>query len=60
VAFLRRHNLPIIPAAIGNRRSYARAVSSGRAVTEFEPRGKAAQEIRAVWAWVKERLNGPA
>ena len=60
VTFLRKHNLPIVPTAIGNRSAYARAVSSGRSVTEFEPRGKAAQEIRAVWAWVKERLNGLA
>ncbi len=27
------------------------------AVTEFEAEGKAAEEIRALWAWIKDTLE---
>lgn len=40
--------LPVANTAIGDRRPYARAVQSGRAVNEFEPDGKAAEEINAL------------
>ena len=33
------------------------AVATGRAVTEFESDGKAATEIRALWAWLKEQMQ---
>jgi chromosome partitioning protein len=40
--------LPVADTAIGDRRPYARAVQTGRAVIEFEPEGKAAEEINAL------------
>jgi len=42
---------------IVDRRAFARAVATGRAVTEFEGDGKAAGEIRALWAWLKEQME---
>jgi chromosome partitioning protein len=57
--FLTRYGYPIFPGQITERRSFARAVASGRAVTEFETHGKAADEIRSLWTWLdKELLNG--
>jgi chromosome partitioning protein len=53
-AALAMHGVPVAPVRIGARRAYARAMASGRAVTEFAPRGKAAQEIAALWQWVQE------
>lgn len=50
------YGLPIAPVEITERRAFARAVASGRAVTEFENNGKAAEEIRALWLWLKEQL----
>lgn len=47
---------PIAPVAIGQRQAYVRAMSTGRAVTEFEPAGKAAEEMRALWGWIESRL----
>ena len=38
-------------------RAFARAVASGRAVTEFESNGKAAEEIRALWEWLKGQME---
>jgi chromosome partitioning protein len=44
--------LPLAPA-IGDRVAYKRAVASGQAVVEFEPEGKAADEIKALWRWIR-------
>jgi chromosome partitioning protein len=51
------HGLSIAPIEITERRAYARAVATGRAVTEFESDGKAAAEIRALAAWFKEQMQ---
>ena len=53
---LSKYGLPVSPVHIHERRAYARAVISGRSVAEFEPSGKAAQEIAALWQWLKEQL----
>lgn len=50
------YGLPIAPVDITERRAFARAVASGRAVTEFESDGKAAAEIRALWQWLKGQM----
>jgi chromosome partitioning protein len=50
------YGVPIAPVEIIDRRAFARAVATGRAVTEFESDGKAATEIRALWAWLKEQM----
>ena len=54
---LAEYGLPIAPVEIMDRRAFARAVATGRAVTEFESDGKAATEIRALWAWLKEQMQ---
>jgi chromosome partitioning protein len=51
------YGLPVSPVAITDRRAFARAVASGRAVTEFESDGKAADEIRQLWQWLKEQMR---
>ena len=48
------YGFPVAPVLIGERRTYARAVAGGYAVTEYEPQGKAAQEIAALWRWLHE------
>lgn len=53
---LETYPFPIAPVAIGQRQAYVRAMSTGRAVTEFEPAGKAATEMRALWGWIEGRL----
>ncbi len=51
---LAEYGLPIAPVEIIDRRAFARAVATGRAVTEFESDGKGGTERRAHWAWLKE------
>lgn len=54
---LAEYGLPISPIEIIDRRAFARAVATGRAVTEFESDGKAAGEIRTLWNWLKEQIQ---
>jgi chromosome partitioning protein len=51
---LEKQGLPVLDTEIGERRSYARAVASGRAVAEFEPEGRAAYEISRLWREIKK------
>lgn len=48
--------VPVAPVAIGQRASFAHALITGRAVSEFEPDGKASHELRSLWAWIGEQL----
>jgi len=54
---LEGYGWPVAPVEITERRAFARAVASGRAVTEFEANGKAAEEVRALWHWLKEKMQ---
>lgn len=54
---LEGYGLPIVPGEITDRRAFSRAVTTGSAVTEFEADGKAAEEIRALWAWINDTLK---
>ncbi|QND84638.1 ParA family protein [Chromobacterium vaccinii] len=47
----------VAPVEIGERIAFSRAIATGRSVTEFDPRGKAAAEIRALWQWIKEKAR---
>ena len=42
--------LPVLPTSLAQRSAFMRSVNTGRAVTEFEPRGKAAAEVHALQA----------
>jgi chromosome partitioning protein len=52
---LARYGLEVAPPEVTERRAFARAIATGRAVTEFETDGRAAAEIRALWAWLREQ-----
>jgi chromosome partitioning protein len=49
--------VPVLDVTICDRRAFFRALASGRSVTEFEPHGRAAEEVRALWKWSKEQLQ---
>jgi chromosome partitioning protein len=54
---LERHGFPVAPIAPGYRTPFVRAISTGKAVSEFEPKGKAAEEINALWEWIRKALK---
>ena len=47
----------VAPIHIVMRIAYQDAQSAGMAVTEYEPEGKAAQEIRQLWNWITKKLE---
>jgi chromosome partitioning protein len=42
----------VAPVALGHRSAYANAWIDGRSVEEYDPKGKAADEIRALYKWM--------
>lgn len=48
---------PVAPVHLVSRHSYQDAQGAGLGVTEYDPTGKAAQEIRQLWAWVLRKLK---
>ena len=50
-------NLPVCPAAFGYRVAFDHAGSLGLNAQEYEPRGKAAEEIKHVYKFVRKRVN---
>jgi len=46
---------PVIPVRMYNRVAYGHAVNGGHSVEEYEPGGKAAEEIRALYRWIMKR-----
>lgn len=50
-------SLPLAPHPISSLVAYARAITAGQGVTEYEPQGKAALEILALWGWIAEHFE---
>ena len=47
----------LAPCMIALRTDFLDAMTAGQGVTETSTRGKAAAEIRLLWAWVKNRME---
>jgi chromosome partitioning protein len=53
---LQAYGVPLAPVSVTQRAALAHALIDGRAVQEFEPDGRAAAEIRALWEWIRGKL----
>ena len=49
--------LPVAPIVIWQRVAWGHAFSGGWGVSEYEPSGKAADEMRRLWQWIKSELE---
>jgi len=58
-AWLVARGVAVCPAMLGERVTYQDAYALGLAVSEVEPNGKAAQEIREVYLYISRLLNLP-
>ncbi len=47
----------VAPVTICQRAAFTHAVIGGRTAVEFEPDGKAAEEISALWEWARSTLK---
>lgn len=46
----------LVGPVVSERVAHRDAIASGLGVTELDPTGKAASEIRELWAWTKQRM----
>jgi hypothetical protein len=46
--------LNLVPVSVSNLVAYARAITAGQGVTEFEPDGKAAAEMRTLFGEITD------
>ncbi len=51
------YNIPIAPAQLVQRNAFVHSLTEGLTAQEYEPEGKAAQEIRSLFAWLCEYAN---
>ena len=51
------YNIPIAPAQLVQRNAFVHSLTEGLTAQEYEPEGKAAQEIRSLFAWLCEHAN---
>lgn len=49
----------VAPVVICQRAAYGHSIIAGQTAQEFEPEGKAAEEIGALWQWVQGELKIP-
>ncbi|MCV3769066.1 ParA family protein [Rhizobium sp. TRM95796] len=47
----------VCPVVIGARVAFQDAIDTGRGISELQQRGKALDEFRSLWAWLRVRLN---
>lgn len=56
-AVVQSYGLPLAPVHLVNRAAYQHATVTGQTAEEYEPAGKAATEVRALFTWVCAQLD---
>jgi chromosome partitioning protein len=54
---LEQFDLAVAPVMLPERAAYHHSVGAGKTAAEIEPKGKAAQDVAALWVWMCERVN---
>lgn len=58
-AFIAKAGIALAPVYLSKAVAYHRAITAGLGVTEFEPAGKAAQEILSLLEWISRLIDLP-
>jgi chromosome partitioning protein len=53
---VKAHGLAVAPVTIAQRAAFAHSLTAGQTAQEFEPSGKASEEISALFAWLRKEL----
>lgn len=56
-AAVETHGLKVAPVTLQQRAAYAHALTAGSTAPEYEPEGKAAEEIKAFLKWLRKELS---
>jgi len=51
------HGLEVAPVALRQRAAYAHALTAGQTAQEYEPQGKAAEEMATFYTWLRRALQ---
>jgi chromosome partitioning protein len=51
------YDIPLCPFRIGQRAAFVHALTVSQSVNEYEPNGKAAEEIKKLYQWVIKQLK---
>jgi chromosome partitioning protein len=51
------YDAPVAPPQLSMRAAYYHCLVNGQVAQEYEPSGKAAEEVRALYMWVCQQLN---
>lgn len=51
------YGISLVPVRIGQRAAFVHSVTSGQAVQEYEPKGKATEEISKLYKWIKKQVK---
>lgn len=54
---VRRIGLQVAPAMLPERAAFHHSVAEGKAASEIEPGGKAAEDVVRLWEWVSKRAD---
>jgi chromosome partitioning protein len=54
---VRSYGLSLAPVKLTQRAAYVHSLTAGQAVLEFEPDGKAAQEVQDLYKWTRIRVH---
>lgn len=54
---LKQHDLPIAPVVIHQRSAFAHSLTVGQTAQEYEPNGRAAEEITQLYKWVSKLIK---
>jgi chromosome partitioning protein len=54
---LKEYGLTVAPAKVHMRAAYSHAIPGGQSAEEYEPKGKAAHEATALYAWLQKVLK---
>jgi chromosome partitioning protein len=58
-ASLASNDIGVCPVRVHRRQAFSNAYTEAKSVTEWEPGGKAAAEIEALWSWVCGQIGIP-
>lgn len=56
-AAVETYDVPVCPVHIGQRAAFLHALTAGMTAQEYEPQGKAAEEISRLYRWVCKHVN---
>jgi chromosome partitioning protein len=51
------HGVKVAPVTLQQRAAYGHALTAGKTAPEYEPDGKAAEEVAALWKWLSTILR---